>query len=434
MLSLIQLLNQFLWNGPMLLLLTFTHLFFTFRLGFIQKKVFKGMRWSIAPEPGQTKGFSPFSALSTTLAATLGTGNIVGVSSAIAMGGVGAIFWCWITGILGMATSYAECYLGVLFRQKKQDGTYYGGPMYVLEKGLHSKNLARIYALCTIFASFGVGCITQSSSITETAFSLWHLCPYWVSVVTAILVGMVLMGGAIAIRKVCEWLVPAMALFYIGSCLLLLMKNHAYVPKAFGLIIENAFTPKAFSSGIAGGGIMLAARYGIARGLFTNEAGLGSASIAAASSHTQSAHRQALVSMTAIFWDTVVMCLITGLVITTYLLRTPSDVPSVNGLTSEAFSVLPCGELLLGISLILFAFATLIGWSYFGQCAVNYLFPQNNGTVYTLIYLVMVFAGGIASLKFVWETADLLNALLVLPNLISLFALHRMLPKKETPT
>ena len=430
MLSLIQLLNRFIWNGPMLLLLGITHIFFTYRLHFIQKQVGKGIKWSMTPEPGQ-KGFSSFSALSTTLAATLGTGNIVGVSSAVAMGGPGAIFWCWITGVLGMATSYAECYLSVLFRKRREDGTYYGGPMYVLEQGLKSKKLACFYAICTVLASFGVGCISQSSSITETTFSLWHLRPYWVSVIVAILIGMVLMGGATAIYKVCEKLVPAMAVLYIGSCLVLLYYNRSYLPYAFCLIFKNAFTPQAFTSGIAGGGFMLAARYGIARGLFTNEAGLGSAAIAAASSPTNSPHRQALVSMTAIFWDTVVMCLITGLVIISHLLRSPTSIPSINRLTSDAFSVLPGGELLLGISLILFAFATLVGWSYFGKTAMEYLHPTGNGTGYILAYLLMIFIGGIVSLDFVWETADLLNAFMVIPNLIALFALQKYLPRRK---
>lgn len=430
MLSLIQLLNRFIWNGPMLLLLGMTHIYFTYRLHFVQRKVGTGIKWSMTPELGQKKRFSSFSALSTTLAATLGTGNIVGVSSAVAMGGPGAIFWCWVTGIFGMATSYAECYLSMLFRKKRKDGSYYGGPMYVLEQGMKSKKMACFYAFWTVLASFGVGCITQSSAITETTFSLWQLSPYFISVTIAILIGIVLMGGATAIYKVCEKLVPAMAVFYIGSCLFLLWHNHAYLLKAFCLIFENAFSQKAFASGVAGGGFMLAARYGIARGLFTNEAGLGSAAIAAASAHTTFPHRQALVSMTAVFWDTVVMCLITGLVIITHLLRSPGQITSVNSLTADAFSVLPGGELLLGISLILFAFATLVGWSYFGKSAMEYLYPKGNGMGYILVYLVMIFVGGIASLDFVWETADLLNAFMAIPNLIALFALQRYLPKE----
>lgn len=431
MLSLIQFLNRFLWNGPMLLILGMTHIYFTFRLKFVQKQVGAGIKASMIREQGEQKGASSFSALSTTLAATLGTGNIVGVSSAVAMGGPGAVFWCWVTGFLGMATSYAECYLSVLFRKKRKDGSCYGGPMYVMEQGLHSKKLALFYSICTIFASFGVGCITQSRAITETLFSLWKIKPYWSSVTAAVLVGMVLMGGVSAIYKVCEKLVPAMAILYIGSCFLLLWYNRLYFFDACGLIMKNAFSPEAFSSGIAGGGLMLAARYGIARGLFTNEAGMGSAAIAAASAPTASPHRQALVSMTAVFWDTVVMCLITGLVIVTYLLRSNSEIASVNSLTSEAFSVLPGGELLLGISLILFAFATLVGWSYFGKSAMEYVYPKGSGNGYIVVYLVMIFAGGIVSLDFVWETADFLNACMVLPNVMALFALQRYLPGKK---
>lgn len=426
MLPLLQSLNHFLWNGPILFLLMGTHFFFTTRLGFVQKKVFQGIRYSFTPEDKNSKDFSAFSALSTTLAATLGTGNIVGISTAIALGGPGAVFWCWLTGILGMATSYAECYLSVLFRQKNKNGTYYGGPMYILEHGLHSRKLGVFYAICTVLASFGVGCITQSSAITETTYQLWHFSPYVIGVIVAILIGMVLIGGTVAIQKVCEGLVPCVSIFYIGSCIFLLIKNYNYISAALLWIITNAFSSQSFLGGISGGGLILATRYGIARGLFTNEAGIGSAGIAAATSSNKNPQRQALVSMTATFWDTVVMCLITALVILTHLLRYPDSASgcSIAGLTTLAFSVLPYGEILLGISLIAFALATLIGWFYFGKIAISYLFPKNSKKIYETIYLIMIFVGGIASLQFVWEMADLLNAFMVIPNLIALFCLR----------
>lgn len=433
MLPLLQSLNHFLWNGPMLFLLMGTHFFFTFRLGFIQKKVFRGIHYSFTPENEASKDFSAFSALSTTLAATLGTGNIVGISTAIALGGPGAVFWCWLTGILGMATSYAECYLSVLYRQKDQKGNCFGGPMYVLEHGLGSRTLGIFYAFCTVLASFGVGCITQSNAITETTYNLWHLSPSLVSVIVAVLIGMVLIGGTIMIQKVCQGLVPCVSIFYIGSCILLLIKNYNYIIAAFSWILTNAFTTQSFVGGISGGGLMLATRYGIARGLFTNEAGIGSAGIAAATSSNKNPFRQALVSMTATFWDTVVMCLITALVILTHLLRYPESAvnTSVTGLTSLAFSVLPYGEILLGISLIAFALATLIGWSYFGKTAISYIFPNNSNKIYETIYLVMIFLGGIASLQYVWEMADLLNAFMVIPNLIALFCLKDKIIKNK---
>lgn len=434
MLSLLQSFNRILWNGPMMFLLMGTHIFFSIRLGFIQKHVLQGIRYSFTPENKDNKDFSAFSALSTTLAATLGTGNIIGISTAIALGGPGAVFWCWLTGILGMATTYAECYLSVLFRQKNNEGTYYGGPMYVLEYGLGSRKLGIFYAFCTILVSFGVGCITQANAITETAFHLWHFSPSFVSLAVAILIGMVLIGGTVVIQKVCQGLVPCVSIFYIGSCIFLLIKNYHYITAAFSLIFTNAFTPHSIAAGISGGGLMLATRYGIARGLFTNEAGIGSAGIAAATSANKNPHRQALVSMTATFWDTVVMCLITALVILTHLLRYPDSAThsSVTGLTSLAFSVLPCGEILLGISLIAFALATLIGWSYFGKTAILYLFPKNTKKYYETLYLIMIFAGGIASLGYVWEIADLLNALMIVPNLIALYCLkeHILQTKK----
>lgn len=275
MLSLLQSFNRILWNGPMMFLLMGTHIFFSIRLGFIQKHVLQGIRYSFTPENKDNKDFSAFSALSTTLAATLGTGNIIGISTAIALGGPGAVFWCWLTGILGMATTYAECYLSVLFRQKNNEGTYYGGPMYVLEYGLGSRKLGIFYAFCTILVSFGVGCITQANAITETAFHLWHFSPSFVSLAVAILIGMVLIGGTVVIQKVCQGLVPCVSIFYIGSCIFLLIKNYHYITAAFSLIFTNAFTPHSIAAGISGGGLMLATRYGIARGLFTNEAGIG---------------------------------------------------------------------------------------------------------------------------------------------------------------
>ena len=429
----IQTLNNYIWNGPMLLILMATHVYFTFHLGFVQKNVWKGIRLSFTPEDKTENKLSCFTALSTTLAATLGTGNIIGISTAVALGGPGAVFWCWITGILGMSTTYAECFLSFLFREKQYDGSYTGGPMYVLDKGLHKKKTAIFYALCTVVASFGVGCVTQANAITETAYSLWNLSPSITSVCIAFVIGMVLIGGSRAIQKVCQLLVPAMAIFYVGSCILILLYHHAYLEKACMLIVTNAFNPHAFTCGIAGGGLMLAARYGIARGLFTNEAGLGSAAIAAVTSHTQSPKRQALVSMTATFWDTVVMCFITGIAIVSHILHFPDSAKntSITGLTANAFSILPYGRLLLGLSLIAFAIATLIGWSYFGKTAMNYIFPKGSGKIYETLYLIVIFLGGITSMNLVWEIADFLNAMMIAPNLFALYALRKQILRSD---
>jgi alanine or glycine:cation symporter, AGCS family len=421
--------NAVIWGGPMLLILLGTHLFFTYRLGFIQKNVFKAIKLSVKPEKQSKDGISSFGVLTTTLAATLGTGNIVGVSTAIALGGPGAIFWCWLTGILGMATSYAECYLSVLFRNKNENGQYTGGPMYVLEKGLNKKKTACFYAFCTLLASFGVGCTTQSNSITDATSALWHLSPGLVGFVVAIITGLVIVGGIHSIGKVCTKLVPSMGAFYILGCLLLLILNHNYIIASFRLIIESAFLPKSIAGGFIGSNIKSSARYGIARGLFTNEAGIGSAGIAAAGSNTTNPKRQALISMTATFWDTVIMCAITGLVIVSNILKFPSSVIGVSnaGLTTAAFRAIPLvGETALSISLISFAIATLIGWSYFGEKAIEYLLGKKGIKLYQVCYIIMIYFGAIMPLDLVWELTDCINALMAIPNLFALLALQRL--------
>lgn len=430
MLSLIKELNKIIWNFPMLVILLGTHIFFTFRLGFIQKKTFNAIKLSVTPEVGGSGDVSSFTSLATTLAATLGTGNIIGISTAVALGGPGAIFWCWITGILGMATTYAECYLGILFRKKTKDGTYLGGPMYVIEHGLKKKGLAIFYAFGTLLASFGVGCTTQSNSITVTTTRLWNLSPYLVGFIVAITAGLVIIGGIQTIGKVCTKLVPAMGAFYLFGCIILLTLNYNYLYDALLLILHSAFAPMALAGGFIGSSIQSAARYGIARGLFTNEAGLGSMAIAAASAKTNNPARQALISMTATFWDTVVMCAITGLVIVTNILKLPSSIQGLSAaeLTTGAFSQIPyIGELMLGVSLIAFAIATLLGWSYFGEKATDYLFGKKGIKYYHLGYIVMIFVGSIMSLDLVWELSDLINAFMALPNLLAILLLHKLI-------
>ncbi len=427
-LILIKYLNNIIWSGPMLLILLGTHLFFTIRLKFIQKKIGKGIRLSIHSSSDSEGDASSFATLTTTLAATLGVGNIIGVSTAVALGGPGAILWCWLTGVLGMATTYAECYLGVLFRRKTKDGTYLGGPMYTLEYGLHSKPLAILFCLLTLLASYGVGCSTQSNAITETASSLWGVSPYMVGFITALVTGLVIVGGIKSIGNICIKLVPAMGAFYILACLILLILNYRFLLPAFALIIRSAFLPKALFGGFIGSTIKSAARYGIARGLFTNEAGLGTAAIAAASAKTKNPQNQALVSMSATFWDTVVMCAITGLVIVSNILKNPDSIKGLSSaeLTTAAFEQIPyIGSHMLGISIISFAIATLIGWSYFGEKAADYLFGKNGIGTYRVCYIVMIFIGSILSLDFVWELSDLINAFMILPNVLSLLLLYK---------
>jgi AGCS family alanine or glycine:cation symporter len=433
LLSVIKDINKLLWNGPMLLILIATHLFLTFRLKFIQKKIGKGIRLSTKADSGAEGETSSFTALTTTLAATLGIGNIIGVSTAVAMGGPGAILWIWLTGVLGMATTYAECYLGIQYRRIGKDGACSGGPMYVLEYGLHSKPLAVMYCFFTLAASYGVGCSTQSNSITDVTSNLWGFSPYIVGFITALFTGLVIIGGIKSIGNICTRLVPAMGFFYILACLVILALNYRYLLPAIQLIVRSAFLPSAMVGGFIGSTIKTAARYGIARGLFTNEAGIGTAAIAAASAKTDNPHNQALVSMSATFWDTVVMCGITGLVIVSNILKNPLSAKgaSASELTTIAFEQIPFGGYILGLSIIAFATATLIGWSYFGEKAVVYLFGKEGIGTYRICYIVMIFVGAILSLEFVWELSDLLNAFMIIPNVLSIWLLYRNIKYTE---
>lgn len=430
MLNLIKSVNNFVWGIPLPIFLLGTHLYFTVKLKGVQKYIKRAVKLSLSTENSGDGDLSSFAALSATLAATIGTGNIVGISTAVALGGPGAIFWCWLTGILGMATTYAECYLGVLYRQKSSDGSYIGGPMYALDYGLNKKWLAVIFSCLTLLASFGVSCSTQARAVTETANSLWKLPEYAVGMALAVIVGLVIIGGIQTIGRICSKLVPAMGAFYIAGCLIILIINYKYLLPSLSLILRAAFLPSKLPAAVAGGFIgsclRSAARYGIARGLFTNEAGLGSAAIAAAGAKTSHPSRQALVSMSATFWDTVVMCAITGIVIVSNLLKNPSSAAgySFTELTTAAFAAIPFGRLFLGLSLIAFAVATLIGWSYFGEKAVEYLFGKSGINSYHLCYIVMIFVGSVMQLDLVWELTDLVNAGMTIPNLICLLLLR----------
>ena len=426
-----QSINQFLWSGPLLFLLMGTHLYFTMKLHFPQKNILKAIRLSVTPS-GKKDGanLSVFATLTTTLAATLGTGNIIGVSTAIALGGPGAVFWCWITGILGMATAYAECFLSVRFRSMDKDGAYQGGPMYVWQNGLHKPSVGKFYGILTLIAAFGVGCTTQSNSITQTTSLSFGLNPHVAGFAAAILAGLVIVGGIRSIGNVCMKIVPFLGILYTASCVLLLVINREALVPAIRLILSHALAPRAALGGAAGSSLMLTARYGIARGLFTNEAGIGTAAIAAAASQTDDPARQAYVSMTAVFWDTVVMCLLSGLVIVSNLLLHPESARGVNeaGLTEAAFSYLPfLGNVFLSLCLVAFAITTLIGWSYLGEQAYRYVTGNKRIFIYKVAYIVMIYVGAVLPLNLVWECTDLINALMVIPNVAALFLLQRFL-------
>lgn len=427
---LLQTLNSIFWNGPLLLFLVFTHLYFTSRTGFVQKKISEALKLSVRNEK-KSGGLGAFAALSTTLAATLGTGNIIGLSTAVAFGGPGAVFWCWITGLLGMATSYTECFLSLKFREKRTDGSFLGGPMYLLKNQLQAPKIARLYAWLLLFSAFCVGCSTQSRAATETLYTLFALPPLPTGFCLALLLTVVLLGGLTGIGTVCSFLVPLMGGFFLLSCAILLFFHIEYLADALSLIISSAFSLSGISGGILGSSFLLAARFGIAKGLFTNEAGLGSASIAAANS-SGTPKEQALVLMSATFWDTVVMCGITGLVIVCSGLAVPGlfDGVAPGDYTLAAFSLLPfAGDKLLGISIVLFAFATLLGWCFFGEKAVEFLFGDNRITLYRFLYCIMAFFGSQMTMNLVWELSDFFNGLMFCVNVTSLFLLKKHLEK-----
>lgn len=418
-----------------LVLLLGMHLYLTARLGVIQRKIPSGIYYSFfggrAKEKG--KGVSAYSALAMALAATIGTGNIVGVSAAIAVGGPGAVFWCWMTGVLGIATCYGECFLSVKYKRRNADGSSCGGPMYVLEYGLGKKLLAVLFALCTVLASFGIGSSVQSHSVYMAVSELASVPPHAVAAVVCVLAGVIIIGGNRLIAGVCSWLVPVMSILYLGSCLLLLFRNSAVLPEALGLILTDAFSGRAAAGGAAGGGLMLAVRTGVARGLFTNEAGLGSIPMAAAASGEESPARQGLISMTGPFWDTAVMCAVTGIAIVSTMLSVPDICRSADAgrLCFAAFGQIPGGTVMLAAALALFSFATIIGWNVYGASAVRYLWGERMIPVYQTVYLLFAYLGVVWRMELVWGLADLWNCLMALPNLYALWKLRGAIERPQ---
>ncbi len=414
-----------LWGWPMILLLLGTHMYLTVRLRFPQRRIFHAIRLSVSRDSDGEGDVSQFGALATSLAATIGTGNIVGVATAVALGGPGAVFWCWLTGVLGMATKYSEGLLAVKYRVKTSDGTMLGGPMYALERGLGWKSMAVAFCVLTAIASFGIGNTVQSNAISMLCAETYGLPPLWTGIATALLVGLVILFGVRGIARVCSMFVPLMALCYVLGCIAILCVNGAYVWDALCLICRSAFNPSAAGGGFVGTSIMVTARYGIARGLFSNESGLGSAPIVAAAAQTRDPVRQALVSSTATFWDTVVICALTGLVLVSSIIAYPDvDYGSGATLTKMAFEKIPViGPSLLTFGIITFAFSTILGWSYYGERAVEYLSGKRYLILYRVLYVGAVFVGAIVQLHVVWNVADLLNGLMAIPNLVSLLAL-----------
>ncbi|HHW97181.1 MAG: alanine/glycine:cation symporter family protein [Myxococcota bacterium] len=418
--------SGWLWGAPLLILLVGTHLFLTVRLRFIQRFIGKAIKLSVTRDEGGSGDVSPFAALTTALAATIGTGNIVGVATAVAAGGPGAVLWMWLTGVFGISTKYAEALLSVKYRTTKADGTIAGGPMYVLERGLKCKPLAIMFALFTAFAAFGIGNMVQANAITSMANESMGV-PTWASgIVITILTAVVVLGGLRSIAKVCETLVPFMAVFYVLGCLVLIVIGWRTVPDTIVKIVSSAFTGQAAVGGFLGAGIREAMRFGIARGLFSNESGLGSAPIVAAAAQTRNPVRQALVSASGTFWDTVVVCALTGIVI----VNSGEWMNGLSGaaLTHAAFTKLPVvGSIILTVGLLTFAFSTILGWSYYGERAAEYLFGTKVIIPYRLLWVVAIMGGSVLQLHMVWNFADIANGLMAVPNLISLLALQGVL-------
>lgn len=442
--DILTLVSGFLWGWPMMILLIGTHLFLTIRLRFPQRHILKAIRLSVSRDKGATGDVSQFAALATALAATIGTGNIVGVGTAIALGGPGAVFWCWLTGVLGISTKYGEALLAVRYRVRGQGGQMLGGPMYALERGLGRgasglrrsfwRAMAVAFALFTAIATFGIGSTVQANAISTMSYEAYGFSPVIIGGIITILAAAVIMGGVRSIARCCAALVPVMAALYVVGCVVILLINGAYLWPALRLILSSAFEPAAAGGGMAGAGIMLAARYGIARGLFSNESGLGSAPLVAAAAQTRNPVRQALVSSSGTFWDTVVICAMTGLVIVSSILAYPDISASDGGvLTKMAFSKIPLvGEPLLVFGSLTFAFSTILGWSYYGERGMEYLAAKlrqgRKATVglvntYRIVFLITVYLGSVVSLDLVWNLADIFNALMAVPNLLSLLFL-----------
>ena len=435
--SFINWLDDFIWGIPMIVLLFGTHLFMTARTGFIQRKTFTGIRLSVTRDPDSPGDVSQFQALTTALASTIGTGNIIGVGTAIFLGGPGAVFWCWIAGIFGIATKYAESLIAVKYRVRTPDGKMQGGAMYALERGLGLKWLGVLFAALAALASFGIGCGTQINAIAEVIENNIPLPipPIVVGIVGGLLTAIVIIGGINSIASVCEKLVPFMAAFYVLGCIIILGFNYDFILPAIGAIVRLAFTPGAVAGGLVGQGLMIAMRFGVARGLFSNESGMGSAPLVASAAQTRNPVRQALVSATGTFWDTVVVCLMTGLVLVSTIMKNPvinmADITDGGKLTTLAFSQIPVlGPVILVVGIITFAWSTILGWSYYGERCAQYLWGKKAILPYKILFVAVVVVGPVLALDLVWTIADILNALMAIPNLIAVLLLSGVIAKE----
>ncbi|MDP3778153.1 sodium:alanine symporter family protein [Methylotenera sp.] len=429
--SVIATLSGWVWGPPMLTLLLGTGLYLTILL--------KGMQFRALPlalklifhkDHHHEGDISHFAALMTALAATVGIGNIVGVATAITLGGPGAVFWMWVTGMLGMATKYAEAVLAIKYREKGPHGMR-GGPMYYLAKGAGLPWLGTMFAIFTAFAAFGIGNMTQANATAKIFESTFNIAPHITGWVLMILTGLVILGGIRAIGRFTSFLVPFMIIAYVGTSLFVLLMNIEKIPHAFSLIFYHAFNPISATGGFVGATIAAAMRYGIARGVFSNESGLGSAPIAAAAARTNDPVKQALVSMTQTFIDTLVVCTMTALVILTATSWTQGVSAAELTSASMAETLGDTGKMIVAITTALFAYSTLIGWNYYGEKAIEYLFGPRAIATYRVLFTATVIIGATTSLEFVWNFSDLMNGMMAIPNLIGLLLLAKIV-KSET--
>lgn len=432
-------LNSYLWGFPMIAFLLFTHFFFTLKTGFVQRKLFKGIRLSFKGNGECGKNISPFQTLCTTLASTLGTGNIIGIGTAISLGGAGSLFWCLITGLLGIATMYCESFLSLKYRVKNKEGQFVGGPMYYMKRGMNAKGMGGFYAIAAALGGLVTGSLLQGNAMSTAVHGFFkiekpegalelNLVTISVGALAALLTALVIMGGVKSVGSVCQVLVPFMAIAYMLACIGIIIVNRRFLGEAIKLIITSAFSAKAAFGGFAGSTIMTACRFGMARGLFSNEAGVGTTSVVSAAAQGDNHKNLSYISMTAAFWDTAVVCMMTGVAIVCAMLANPAVAVNTQGdmLASLAFDTLPVlGRPVLFFGLITFAFSTIIGWSYIGERCIEFVLGFKGIKLYRVLWVLAVLISATINSELVWSIADTVNVFLVLPNTTALYVLNK---------
>lgn len=428
--SILSAIDSFIWGAPLLILLSGTGLYLTLRLGFIQIRYLpRALGYLFKKDKGGKGDVSSFAALCTALAATIGTGNIVGVATAVQAGGPGAIFWMWLVALLGMATKYAECLLAVKYRVRDKNGFMAGGPMYYIERGLGIKWLAKLFALFGVMvAFFGIGTFPQVNAITHAMQDTFNIPILVTAIIVTLLVGLIILGGVKRIAIASSVIVPFMAILYVTTSLVIILLNIEKVPDAILLIIDSAFDPQAALGGAVGLTVMKAIQSGVARGIFSNESGLGSAPIAAAAAQTREPVRQGLISMTGTFLDTIIVCTMTGIVL---VLTGAWNNPELAGATVTNYAFVQglgtsIGATIVTVGLLFFAFTTILGWCYYGERCFVYLIGIRAIKIYRLTYIILVGLGAFLHLNLIWIIADIVNGLMAFPNLIALIGLRKV--------